>query len=44
MHFLLAGRVRWRYLLRPAFVSGLFWLGFALFSSWPDPLDSVRLV
>ncbi len=33
MHFLLAGRVRWRYLLRPAFVSGLFWLGFALFSS-----------
>jgi membrane protein len=33
MHFLLAGRVRWRYLFRPAFVSGLFWLGFALFSS-----------
>jgi len=33
MHFLLAGRVRWRDLLRPAFVSGLFWLGFALFSS-----------
>jgi membrane protein len=33
MHFLLAGRVRWRFLLRPAFVSGLFWLGFALFSS-----------
>lgn len=33
MHFLLAGRVRWRSLLRPAFVSGLLWLTFALFSS-----------
>jgi membrane protein len=33
MHFLLARRVRWRYLLRPAFASALFWLGFALFSS-----------
>ena len=33
MHFLLAGRVRWRDLLRPACVSGLFWLAFALVSS-----------
>jgi membrane protein len=33
MHLLLAGRVRWRHLIRPAFVSGLFWFGFALFSS-----------
>lgn len=33
MHFLLAGRVRWLKLIRPALVSGLFWLGFALFSS-----------
>jgi membrane protein len=33
MHFLLAGRVEWRHLIRPAIVSGLFWLGFALFSS-----------
>jgi membrane protein len=33
MHFLLAGRVRWRYLVRPALVSGLLWLVFALVSS-----------
>ena len=33
MHFLLAGRVRWRDLIRPALLSGLFYLGFALFSS-----------
>jgi membrane protein len=33
MHFLLAGRVRWRYLMRPALVSGLLWLVFALVSS-----------
>jgi membrane protein len=33
MHFLLAGRVRWRYLIRPAFATSLLWLGFALFSS-----------
>ena len=33
MHFLLAGRVTWRLLVRPAFVTALLWLGFALFSS-----------
>jgi membrane protein len=33
MHFLLAGRVPWRELLRSAIVTALFWLGFALFSS-----------
>lgn len=33
MHFLLAGRVRWVQLIRPALISGVFWLGFALFSS-----------
>jgi membrane protein len=33
MHFLLAGRLRWNQLIRPALVTGLFWLGFALFSS-----------
>lgn len=33
MHLLLAGRVGWRHLIRPAFTSGLFWFGFALFSS-----------
>jgi membrane protein len=33
MHFLLAGRVPWRQLIRPALLSGLFWLGFALLSS-----------
>lgn len=33
MHLLLAGRVGWRHLIRPALVSGLFWFGFALLSS-----------
>jgi membrane protein len=33
MHFLLAGRVPWRRLVRPAVLSALFWLGLALFSS-----------
>ncbi|MFL5824179.1 MAG: YhjD/YihY/BrkB family envelope integrity protein [Solirubrobacteraceae bacterium] len=33
LHFLLAGRVPWRRLVRPALVSGLLWFGFALFSS-----------
>jgi membrane protein len=33
MHFLLAGRVYWGQLIRPAFLSGLLWFGFALFSS-----------
>lgn len=33
MHFLLAGRVRWRYLMRPAIASGVLWVVFALVSS-----------
>ena len=33
MHFLLAGRVRWRVLLRPAVLTALLWLALALFSS-----------
>ena len=33
MHFLLAGRVPWRLLVRPAFVTALFWLGLAGFST-----------
>jgi membrane protein len=33
MHFLLAGRVRWRLVVRPALVTGLLWLCLALFSS-----------
>ncbi|HEY3725691.1 MAG TPA: YhjD/YihY/BrkB family envelope integrity protein [Solirubrobacteraceae bacterium] len=33
MHFLLAGRVPWRALLRTAVVTALLWLGIALFSS-----------
>ena len=33
LHFLLAGRVGWRRLARPAFTSGVMWLGFGLFSS-----------
>lgn len=33
MHFLLVGRVGWRRLIRPAFVTALLWLGLALFSS-----------
>jgi membrane protein len=33
MHFLLAGQVPWRQLIRPAFVTSLLWLGLALFSS-----------
>ena len=33
MHFLLAGRVPWRSLLRTAIVTALLWLGIALFSS-----------
>jgi membrane protein len=32
MHFLLAGRVPWRVLVRPALVTALLWLGLALFS------------
>lgn len=33
MRFLLAGRVRWQRVVRPAVVTSLFWLGLALFSS-----------
>jgi membrane protein len=33
MHFLIAGRVPWRQLVRPAFATSLFWVGLALFSS-----------
>ena len=33
MHFLLAGRVPWRLLLRPALLTAMFWIGLELFSS-----------
>jgi membrane protein len=33
MHFLLAGRLSWRQLIRPALVTAVMWLGLALFSS-----------
>jgi membrane protein len=33
MQFLLAGRVPWRLLLRPALLTALFWIGLELFSS-----------
>ena len=33
LHFLLAGRVPWRRLFRPALTSGVLWIGFGLFSS-----------
>lgn len=33
MHFLLAGRVQWRHLVRPALLTALLWLVFGLFSS-----------
>jgi len=33
LHFLLAGRVVWRRLVRPALTSGVLWFGFGLFSS-----------
>jgi len=33
LHFLLAGRVSWQRLVRPAVTSGVLWLGFGLFSS-----------
>ena len=33
LHYLLAGRVAWRRLIRPALTSGLLWLGFGVFSS-----------
>jgi membrane protein len=34
MHFLLAGRVLWRSVIRPALVSGLLWVGLSVFSSF----------
>ena len=33
MHFLLAGRVPWRFVVRPALVSGLLWVVFSVSSS-----------
>ncbi len=33
MHFLLAGRMSWRLLIRPAIVTALLWIGLDLFSS-----------
>lgn len=33
LHFLLAGRVPWRRLVRPAVTTGVLWLAFGLFSS-----------
>jgi membrane protein len=33
MHFLLAGRVPWRFVIRPALVSGLLWVVLSVFSS-----------
>jgi membrane protein len=33
MHFLLAGREPWRRLIRPAFVTAVFWLGLAFLAS-----------
>lgn len=33
MHFLLAGRVRWRLVIRPALISGVLWTLLAVFSS-----------
>jgi membrane protein len=33
MHFLLAGRVPWRSLVRPAVLTAICWIGLALFSS-----------
>ena len=33
MHFLLAGRVPWRFVIRPALLTALLWVGFAFFSS-----------
>lgn len=33
MHFLLAGRVPWRRLIRAAILTGLFWVGLGLFSA-----------
>ena len=33
LHFLLAGRIPWRRLVRPALTSGVLWFGFGVFSS-----------
>jgi membrane protein len=45
MHFLLAGRVPWRSVLRPALVSGLLWVGLSVFSSFylsPTVVDDTK--
>ena len=34
MHFLLGGRVPWRSVIRPALLTGLLWVGLAVFSSF----------
>jgi len=46
MHFLLAGRVRWRDLLRPAIITALCWIGLDLFSAAyfsPSVISDTRL-
>jgi membrane protein len=45
MHFLLAGRVPWRAVVRPALVSGLVWVGLSVFSSLylsPTVIDDTK--
>jgi membrane protein len=45
MHFLLAGRVPWRSVVRPALVSGLLWVGLSVFSSFyfsPTVIDDTK--
>jgi membrane protein len=45
MHFLLAGRVPWRFVIRPALVSGVLWVALAVFSSIyfsPTVIDDSR--
>jgi membrane protein len=45
MHFLLAGRVPWRRVIRPALVSGLLWVGLSVFSSFyfsPTVIDDTK--
>ena len=34
LHYLLAGRVAWRRLVRPALTTSVLWLGFGFFSSF----------
>jgi membrane protein len=45
MYFLLAGRVPWRSVIRPALVSGLLWVGLSVFSSFylsPTVIDDTK--